>query len=80
MNSNEMHRSLQGLCVNLNDRKLAPGAKIEFLYLAILGRPPIGAEGQAASRYVSSIMSNQPEGIVDIAWILINSSEFIFNH
>lgn len=80
MNADDLHRSLQGMAQNLCERIKAPGARIEYLYLSTLSRPPTGAEAKVLGRYAQSVMGNQPEGYVDVAWILINSSEFIYNH
>ena len=62
---------------------------IEVLYLTILSRFPTAAEVENARAYCApaaegkSAKANSQarrEGLVDIAWSLINSTEFLFRH
>jgi len=68
---------------NLTDQLLSASdsweKKVERLYLAVLGRPPKAVE---QSRFVAFIRDDpKPEArLEDAVWVLLNSSEFRFNH
>jgi hypothetical protein len=54
-------------------------AKIDALYLRLLARHPTPAEIRTAERYLAG--SNvRGEAAIDLAWALLNSQEFLFNH
>jgi len=53
--------------------------KIESLYLRILARHPTSTESQAADDYLRRTAERR-EAFVDLAWALLNSQEFLFNH
>ncbi|HYF34579.1 MAG TPA: DUF1549 domain-containing protein [Prosthecobacter sp.] len=62
--------------------KLAPAGgraatRVENLFLDILGRFPLDAERTAALRHLSA---HPKTGVVDLAWALLNTSEFLFQH
>jgi hypothetical protein len=62
--------------------KLAPtsgkaGVRLENLFLDILGRFPLDAERTAALRHLSA---HPKTGAADLAWALLNTSEFLFQH
>jgi Protein of unknown function (DUF1553)/Protein of unknown function (DUF1549) len=57
-----------------------PAAQVSTLYLMILSRYPTGAELQAVSTYAKSGVVKPREVLVDLAWALINSSEFLYRH
>ena len=56
-----------------------PEETIEELYLTVLSRRPTEAEVKTALEYVGSAR-NRREGGVDIAWALINTTEFLYRH
>jgi len=49
------------------------------LYLGILSRFPSESELQAVQAYTQS-SANKREAVVDLAWALINSTEFLYRH
>jgi hypothetical protein len=56
-----------------------PPRVVEQLYLAILSRRPTPAELQRRVEYVSR-QANARTGYTDLAWALLNCSEFALNH
>jgi len=57
----------------------APGEILTELYLTILSRRPTVAEMLTVGQYIQSA-SSQREAALDVAWALINSSEFLYRH
>ena len=55
-----------------------PGERLEHLYLLILSRPPTSTEMSVLSSYVKN--DRRGEKVQDVAWALLNSSEFLFIH
>lgn len=53
--------------------------KIETLYLATLSRQPNESELQRTKQHVATANSIE-EGLADVFWVLLNSSEFLLNH
>jgi len=53
--------------------------RVEELFLALLGRPPSEAELKRHVEYARLRKSELP-AFVDIAWVLMNTNEFFFNH
>ena len=49
------------------------------LYLGILSRFPTEAELRTVDAYAQSA-ANKREAVVDLAWALINSAEFLYRH
>lgn len=85
LNSELLHRALScriptGLAARLMKMYDSPGERIEHIYLAALSRYPTPGELRRAGEHLSKVARGQPEGYEDIAWTLINSSEFIFIH
>jgi hypothetical protein len=58
---------------------LTPEA-IEEVYLTILSRFPTGQEIQTAMEYSRSGVVHGREALVDLAWALLNSAEFAYQH
>jgi hypothetical protein len=61
---------------------LDSGKKVEALFLAAVTRPPTDDERE---RYASYIDRGGPSGdkkkaVADVFWVLLNSTEFLFNH
>jgi len=82
VNSTELHDkigSAEARVARLCDAKQSTAAIVEQLYLSALARRPT-AEEQAA---VVELLAEAPslrEGIEDLVWTLVNTSEFVFNH
>jgi hypothetical protein len=57
----------------------SPDKIVEALYLRILSRLPTPAERQRMTAYVKS-EQDPAKDYSDIMWVLLNSSEFMFNH
>jgi uncharacterized protein DUF1553/uncharacterized protein DUF1549 len=53
---------------------------VTALYLTILSRPPTAAELQAVSAYGQSGNLKPREAVIDLAWALMNSAEFLYRH
>ncbi|TDU71326.1 uncharacterized protein DUF1549 [Prosthecobacter fusiformis] len=53
----------------------SPTSKVEHLFLSTLGRFPEGREESAALRHLAEHPESAPQ---DIAWALLNTSEFLF--
>jgi len=61
--------------------KKHPGDRglVVALYLAVLSRPPSSDEVGLGTRYLAT-SGTRREGAEDLAWALLNSPEFLFNH
>ena len=57
----------------------SPEAITEELYLVAFSRPPTTAELDAAVKHLKDAKELRP-AIEDLAWVLINSKEFLFRH
>jgi hypothetical protein len=57
-----------------------PGQGIDALYLAILSRHPTTEEREAIREYTQAGNTRGREAVMDIAWALINSAEFLYRH
>ncbi|MBM3204275.1 DUF1553 domain-containing protein, partial [Candidatus Woesearchaeota archaeon] len=53
---------------------------IEEIYLLVYSRYPDASERIVASKYFQSKASRRREVVEDLAWSLINTPEFLFNH
>jgi hypothetical protein len=62
------------------NNNLAAGAKINYLFLAALGRQPTGSELSAANQLFSARGNDVAGALQDIWWAVLNSNEFILNH
>ncbi len=60
-------------------RRNALGA-IRPIYVAILARDPTQAELSAAAAYLSKEGRDPRQGVMDLAWALINGKEFLYRH
>ncbi|MBC8329726.1 MAG: DUF1553 domain-containing protein [Planctomycetes bacterium] len=66
-------------------RALGRGAKeparlVEDLYLTFLSRFPTAGERQVISDYAASGVANSQQAALDLVWVLLNSSEFLYRH
>lgn len=59
---------------------ITPPELIDTLYLTILSRYPTMKERQAVSGYVQMNQEYRRNSIMDTAWALINSTEFLYKH
>jgi hypothetical protein len=53
---------------------------LEELWLTALGRYPTPAEVKKANEYLSTKGRSRREGMEDLAWAILNTKEFLFNH
>jgi hypothetical protein len=53
---------------------------VEELYLACFSRPPDAGEKEYALKHLATRSSQRRQAIEDLAWSLMNSFEFTFNH
>ena len=72
-----IHKS--GRVQSLIDKVKDDGQLIEELYLTFYGRMPLPQEIEYCSEYLETA-DNRLVGASDIAWSLMNSLEFVFNH
>ena len=59
------------------------GEALRDLYLSALGRPPTPAEEKSLLAAVAGADGGEPgrrEAYQDVAWALLTSKEFLFNH
>jgi hypothetical protein len=91
LNSSHIQRKLeQGSNLKgIFESRRPPAETIEELYLTILSRFPTPEEVKTAEAYGASPAANKPEKApgqkrrgdwVDLAWALINSTEFLYRH
>ena len=63
---------------------LAAGKKprqlVEGLYLTILSRFPTDEEAKIALRHLDAGKKARREAVIDFAWALVNSAEFMYRH
>ena len=60
--------------------RTAPRDVVAGLYLAILSRFPTGDELQIAAEYFPPGNADNRAPALDVAWALINSTEFLYRH
>ena len=53
---------------------------VEELYLTILSRPPTDSDKSVAVKYLQEHASQRRAAAEDLAWSLLNTLEFVFNH
>ena len=82
LNSSHIQRKLEESprLQNLLRSRGSPRETINGLYLLILSRFPTEAEWQTVSAYAQSGKLRQQEALIDIAWALVNSAEFLYRH
>jgi len=57
-----------------------PVERVRNLYLTILSRPPTQEELMAVRDYAQSGQVQRWEVMIDLAWALVNSAEFLYRH
>lgn len=83
MNSQDLQNKIsnaQGNIANLAKRGAAEPKLVSELYLAAFNRLPHADELSEALRYFSLPGVTRQSALEDLAWSLINSAEFVFNH
>ncbi|WP_439628503.1 DUF1549 domain-containing protein [Gemmata sp.] len=53
---------------------------VEELYLTFFSRPPTAAESGVGVRHLRKLPASRRAAAEDLAWALLNSTEFLFNH
>lgn len=69
-----------GFVAKLVKRQPTDAPLVEELYLTFFSRLPQEKERQAALTYLQQHKAKRREAVEDLAWSLMNSLEFIFNH
>jgi hypothetical protein len=83
LNAPEIHAKLaheRGRIATLVRQKDDDGALVEELYLTFLTRLPTQREGTAAMTYLARHPAQRQQAVEDLAWSLMNTLEFVFNH
>lgn len=83
LNSPEIQAKLshdRGRVAKLAQAKTEDAALIDELYLTFYSRMPTAEERATALKYLSRPSSQRRAAAEDIAWSLLNSLEFVFNH
>jgi len=82
INSDELQQKVthaKGRVAQLLEQKTPDAEFVADLYLATLNRPPQATETTVATRLLAESPSRK-EAAEDILWVLLNSTEFVFNH
>jgi hypothetical protein len=69
-----------GTVARLVREKADDAAVVEEMYLAFYSRPPTEGERRAAVAYLGRDPAKRRQAAEDLAWGLLNSLEFVFNH
>ncbi len=69
-----------GYVAKLVRREPADGPLVEELYLTFYSRLPSEKERTAALDYLAQAKGQRRQAVEDLAWSLLNSLEFLFNH
>ena len=64
-----------GLLMRALDKAKGTRATVRAAFVAVLGRPPVGAERSTWEREVSR---GGKSSVQDLVWTLVNSHEFLF--
>ena len=82
LNSSHIQRKLEQsrMTQYLTQGKLTPREMVSGVYLGIVSRFPTEAELQIVNRYSETGSAKGRELVVDLAWALINSPEFLYRH
>lgn len=83
LNSPELQAKLEhggGRIAALTSTKLDDAALVEEIYLTFLSRYPTDGERHAAAIYLSRPGIDRRQAAQDLAWSLLNTLEFTFNH
>jgi hypothetical protein len=83
LNSPEIHAKLThegGTIARLVDEKTDDGALVDELYLTFYSRYPEAKEKAVALEHVKKNTGQRRQAAEDLAWSMMNSLEFVFNH
>jgi hypothetical protein len=83
LNSSNIQSKLShagGTIAALSEQSADDAALTEELYLTFYSRLPTRAEQTALSQYLSDNKTRRQPAVEDIAWSMMNSTEFVFNH
>jgi hypothetical protein len=83
LNAPEIHAKLaheRGQTTTLVRQTTDDGALVEELYLTYLSRSPDQGERRAATAYLARDLAQRQQAAEDLAWSLMNTLEFVFNH
>ena len=83
LNAPEIHAKLShegGYVAKLVKRHPADAPLVEELYLTFFSRLPQEKERQGVLAYLQEYKAKRREAVEDLAWSMMNSLEFIFNH
>jgi hypothetical protein len=83
LNSAEIHAKLEhdgGAVARLVKEKPDDAALVEELYLTFVSRPPTENERTVAVTYLKQRGERRRQAAEDLAWALLNSLEFVFDH
>jgi hypothetical protein len=81
LNSSQIERRIeQGPALQEILRKPDPRAMLTGLYLTVLSRYPTEEEVRIAAAYQQSSGLDRRNAAIDVAWALINSTEFLYRH
>ena len=69
-----------GLLKTVTSSNLRPNQKIEYLYMAGLGRKPSRREVSIANQLLAARQGDATAALQDVWWAVLNSNEFILNH
>lgn len=64
----------------LGQRSASPQQALDALYLTILSRHPTDDEVRVATGYAQTVAADRRAAWMDLAWALVNSSEFLYRH
>lgn len=81
LNSSAMQRKIESsrMIAFQTSTNRAPGDIVAGMYLGILSRFPTAAETGTAEKYFQSGIARR-QATVDLAWALMNSTEFLYRH
>jgi hypothetical protein len=83
LNSPEIHAKLThagGYLARWVKKKKTDGSLVEDLYLTFFSRFPTAKEKAVALEYLHKTPADRRQAVEDLAWSMMNSLEFIFNH
>jgi hypothetical protein len=69
-----------GCVAKLVQREPSDGPLVEELYLTFYSRLPSEKERTTALDYLAQAKGERRQAVEDLAWVLLNSLEFLFNH
>ncbi len=83
LNSSHIRRKIErskALGALMATSRRQPDRAVNSLYLTILSRYPTEAERKIVAAYTKTGQANGSSALVDVAWALFNSAEFLYRH